>query len=271
MSYRVTHITKGLVLIAALALTVAGPALAQPTVDELIQKNLDAKGGKDAWENVKSAHIEGTMSFGPTEAPFVYEWKAPDKLRIEFTVQGMTGVQAYDGQTGWMVMPFMGKTEPEKMSAEDALQIEDQADFRGPFVNPEERGYKIEYDGEADVQGTPAYKLKVTNKNGDVSYVFLDKDYFVEIQRVDERTVRGQEVETTASIGDYKEVDGLMLPFSTEISSSMAPEGQTQTMTFEKVELNVDIPDSDFEMPEAAAAPEMKDEEGGGADGGSQR
>ena len=271
MNHRVKRITKGAVLVAALAATVALPAVAQPTVDELISKNLEAKGGKDAWEGVKSARIEGTMSFGPTEAPFVYEWKAPDKVRIQFTVQGMTGIQAYDGQSGWMVMPFMGKTEPEKMAPEDANQIKDQADFRGPLVDPEKRGYKIEYAGEEDVQGTPAYKLKVTNSDGEVSYLYLDKEYYVEIQRVDQRTVRGQEVESTASIGDYKEVDGVMLPFSTEISSSLAPEGQTQTMTFDKVDLNVDIPDSEFVMPEAAPAPEMKDKEGGDGDGGLQR
>jgi len=268
MSYR---ITKGFVLIAALAVTVVAPALAQPTVDELIEKNLEAKGGRQAWEDVQSAHIEGTMSFGPTEAPFVYEWKAPDKVRIQFTVQGMTGIQAYDGETGWMVMPFMGKTEPEKMSAEDAAMIQDQADFRGPFVNPEERGYKIEYVGEEDVQGTPAYKLKVTNKNDEVSYIYLDKEYYVEIQRVDERTVRGQDVESTASIGDFKEVDGVMIPFSTEITTSMTPEGQSQTMSFEKVELNVDIPDSEFAMPEVPEAPESMDEEGGDGGGGLQQ
>ena len=271
MSHRVTRTLKGLILFTALALTIAAPALAQPTVDELIAKNLDAKGGQEAWENVQSARIEGTLSFGPQEAPFVYEWKAPDKVRIQFTMQGMTGIQAYDGETGWMVMPFMGKTEPEKMSAEDIGQVQEMANFRGPLVNPKENGYTIEYAGEEDVQGTPAYKLKVTNAEGEVSYLFLDKEYYVEIQRVDERTVRGQDIESTASIGDYKEVDGVMLPFSTEITSSLAPEGQGQTMTFKKVELNVDIPDSEFEMPEAAPAPEPMDDKGGDGDGGFQR
>ncbi len=249
-----THRFKnGLALLAALALVAVPLAAQEPTVDELIEKNLEAKGGRDAWDAVETARITGTMTFGPQEAPFVYQWKAPDKVRIEFTVQGMTGVQAYDGETGWSVMPFMGKTEPEKMAAEDAAQIKNEADFRGPLVNPEEKGYEIEYAGEEEVEGTPAFKLKVTNEQGDVSHLYLDKEFYVEIQRVDQRTVRGQEIETTASIGDYKEVAGVMVPHSTEIKSSMAPEGQgTQTMTFENVELNVDIPDETFEMPETA-------------------
>jgi hypothetical protein len=115
--------------------------------------------------------------------------------------------------------------------------------------------------GEEEVEGTPAYKLKVTNERGDVSYVYLDKEYYVEIQRVDQRTVRGQEVESIASIGDYKEVDGVMVPHSTEIRNSLAPEGQGgQVMTFDNVELNVDIPDATFEMPETAASSEMEGE-----------
>ncbi|MGD2115046.1 MAG: outer membrane lipoprotein-sorting protein [Acidobacteriota bacterium] len=255
------RITKGLALLVALALVAVPLAAQEPTVEELIEKNLEAKGGRDAWEAVESARIEGTMSFGPQEAPFLYQWKAPDKVRIEFTLQGMTGVQAYDGETGWLVMPFMGKTEPEKMSPEDALQIKNDADFRGPLVNPEEKGYEIELMGEQEVEGTPAYELKVTNEDGDVSYLYLDKEFYVEIQRVDQRTIRGQEVESIASIGDYKEVAGIMVPHSTEVRSSLAPEGQGgQTMTFQKVELNVDIPDETFEMPETAPSSDMEGE-----------
>lgn len=260
------RITKACASLVALALAVALPAAAQPTVEELIEKNLGAKGGEEAWEAVESARIEGTMTFGPQEAPFVYEWKAPNRVRIEFTVQGMTGVQAYDGETGWSVMPFMGKTEPEKMAPEDVGQIKNDADFRGPLVNPEERGYAIEYAGEADVEGTPAYKLKVTNPDGEVSYLYLDQEHYVEIQREDQRTVRGQEMLTTASIGAYKEVAGIMIPHSTEIKSSLAPEGQSQSMNFEEVELNVDIPDERFEMPEPEATGEMEgatEDEGG--------
>jgi outer membrane lipoprotein-sorting protein len=252
----------------ALILAFAVPALAQegePTAESLIEKNLEAKGGREALEGVQSARITGTMGMGGAmEAPFLYEWKAPNKVRIEFTIQGMTGTQAYDGETGWMVMPFMGKTDPEKMSPEDADQIKDEADFRGPLFDPESKGYTVEYMGEEDVEGTPAYKLKLSKENGDVSTIYLDKEYLLEIKQEDARTIRGQQMESETTIGDYKEVDGILLPYSREIRSSMMPEGQGgQTMVFEKVELNVDIPDERFEMPEPAPAEESEPEEGG--------
>jgi outer membrane lipoprotein-sorting protein len=256
-------------LASALALitALAAPAFAQegaPTADSLIAQSLDAMGGRDTLEGVETARITGTMNMGGMEAPFLYEWKAPDKVRIEFTIQGMTGTQAYDGETGWMVMPFMGKTDPEKMSPEDTEQIKDDADFRGPLYNPESKGYAVEYAGEEEVEGTPAYKLTLTKENGDVSTVFLDKEYLLEIKQEDNRTIRGQKMEMETSIGDYKEVAGLLLAHSREMRNSAMPEGQNgQTMVFEKVELNVEIPDERFEMPEAPAAEEGQPEEGG--------
>ena len=246
------HPIRALALSTALVLAASPLAAQEPTVEELIAANLEAKGGEEAWEEIETARIEGTMSFGPQEAPFVYYWKTPNRVRIEFTVQGMTGIQAYDGESGWSYMPFMGKTEAEKMAPEDAAQIKNDADFRGPLVDPEEKGYEITYAGEDEVEGTPAYKLKVVNEDGDVSWLYLDKEYKVEIQRVDERTIRGQEVEMTTSIGDYKEVAGILMPHSHDIASSMAPEGQSQTMIFNEVELNPEISDDLFEMPEGA-------------------
>jgi outer membrane lipoprotein-sorting protein len=161
-------------------------------------------------------------------------------------------------------MPFMGKTDPEKMSPEDTEQIKDDADFRGPLYNPESKGYAVEYAGEEEVEGTPAYKLTLTKENGDVSTVFLDKEYLLEIKQEDNRTIRGQKMEMETSIGDYKEVAGLLLAHSREMRNSAMPEGQNgQTMVFEKVELNVEIPDERFEMPEAPAAEEGQPEEGG--------
>ena len=258
----------GLVLTLAVLPLCGTPLVAQddePTVDELIEKNLEARGGREALENVESARITGTMSMAGMEAPFVYEWKAPDKVRIEFTLQGMTGVQAYDGETGWMLMPFMGKTEPEKMSPEDASMIKEDADFRGPLFDPESKGWTVEYGGETEVEGTPTYELELTKESGESTTLYLDKEYYLEIKQENTRTVRGQEVQTETAIGDYKEVGGLLLPHSHDMTNSMAPDGQGQTMSFEQVELNVDIPDERFAMPEGEAGGES--ENGGQEDG----
>jgi outer membrane lipoprotein-sorting protein len=199
---------------------------------------------------------------GQIEAPIVWTVKRPDKIRIEFTVQGQKGIQAYDGETGWSLMPFTGVTDPQPMGAEEAEMFAEQADIEGPFVESEKKGYVIEYVGEEEIEGTPAHKLKVTNKHGDVSYVFFDAEHHLEIKTEGKRTVRGMEVEFEATQGNYKEVDGVMFAHSIENRAKGAPVGQT--VTIEKVELNVDVPDSDFAMPEPEEPAEAEEAEENG-------
>lgn len=249
---RIRAVTMVLAVGAALW---AGAASTQ-TLDEILAKNYQARGGLERITSVSSARITGTMSMGGgMEAPFVWQWKRPNKLRLEFTFQGMTGVQAYDGQTGWMVMPFMGSSEPEKMPEDQLADIREQADFDGELVNWKEKGHQVELVGKEKIEGTDAYKLKVTKKNGDVSYVFLDAEYFLEIRGEGKRTLRGQEVEFESSVGDYKEVGGLLIPHAMSSKAKGMPGGQT--LTFSKVELDVPLEDSLFAMPAASkgAAP----------------
>src|SRR2546430_8308652 len=105
------------------------------------------------------------MKMGAMEMPVTMMKARPDQMRMDFTVQGMTGTQAYDGTTGWTVMPFMGKKEPEKMSEDMLKDMKDEADFDGPLFDYKTKGNKVEYIGKEDVQGSPAYKLKLDRKS----------------------------------------------------------------------------------------------------------
>lgn len=250
------------VVVAFLAL--AAVAAAENTVEDIVRKNLETRGGEDAWKSVQTAKMTGTMQMmatgaGGLEAPFAIEFKRPDKVRIEFTMQGMTGIQAFDGETGWMVMPFMGKTEPEEIVGPQLEQIKEQGEFEGPLVDYEAKGNTVELLGTEEVDGTPAYKLKVTRPNGDVDVLYLDQEYHVEFKSVSKREVQGQEVEVATVYGDYKEVDGLMLSHSMEIGMDGGP--SMQVITLETVELNPEIPDARFAMPEARAAGEEQSDE----------
>lgn len=245
-----------LAMVSAAAL-LAMPAAHAQTVDEIISKNLDARGGKDKIMAVKTARATGRMVMGPgMEAPFTIVWKKPGMVRMEFTIQGMTGVQAFDGTMGWSLMPFMGKADPEKMSEEDMTHIKDQADFDGPLVDYKSKGNQVELVGKETVEGTEVYRLKVTKKSGEVIFSLLDGEAFLEIKEEGKRTIRGQELEFETSLGDYKDVAGLMMAHSIESKAKGLP--QTQAMTIDKIEINPDIPDDSFKMPApkpAAAEP----------------
>ncbi len=243
---------KSIAFLASMIVVLATTALAD-SLDEIVAKHLEARGGADKLGAIESARFSGTMILGggEMEAPIVMTWKRPNKLRLEFIVQGMTGIQAWDGDSGWALMPFQGETVAQPIPADDAKDLEEQADFiEGPFIGSEEKGYTIELVGEEEIEGTPAYKIKVTNKHGDVSHVYLDSEYFLEIKSEGKRNIRGHEVEYESTQGDYKEVDGLVFAHSFEQRAKGAPTAQ-QVLTIETIELGVEIADSEFEMPEA--------------------
>ena len=150
-------------------------------------------------------------------------------------------------------MPFMGKKDPELMSADEAKDIQEMADIDGPLVDYKNKGNQVELLGKDKLEGTDVYKLKVTLKNGDVLTMYIDTDSFLEIKEETKRTVRGSEQNVEESIGDYKEVNGIIFPFATE--SGIKGSQQKQKLTITKIELNVPADDSIFKMPAAAPAP----------------
>jgi outer membrane lipoprotein-sorting protein len=225
----------------------ASPAVAQ-TVDELVAKNIQARGGADKIKAVKSARTTGKMVMGQgIEAPFVMMEKRPNQTRMEFTFQGMTGLQAYDGKNGWSLMPFMGKKEPEAVPEEENKLMEEQADMDGPLVDYKSKGHKVELLGKEQVEGADAYKLKLTMKSGKTRTIYLDADSYLEIKMEAKRTLRGAEVEGETTYGDYKDESGLMVPHTVESGVKGSP--QKQKLIFEKFETNPDLPDSLFAMP----------------------
>lgn len=220
------------------------------TVEEIIANNIKARGGYDKLKAVKSSRMTGKLFFGPEfSVPVTIEAVRPNKQRVDFTVQGMSGTQAYDGKQAWQVMPFGGGSkDPEPASADDQKSMQDDSDIDGPLVDWKDKGNKVEFIGKEDVQGSSTYKLKVTLKSGTIMFQFLDTDSFLEIHNEGKRMIRGAEVETTADIGDYKEVSGLIVPFSIESGPKNSP--QRQKIVIEKIEVNVPVDEARFKMPE---------------------
>ncbi|MCI0416997.1 hypothetical protein L0222_29870 [bacterium] len=229
------------------------------TADELINKNIQAHGGFDKLKAIKSVKMTGKMSMeGGLEAPFTFQKKRPDRIRIEFTIQGLTGIQAYDGATAWQLMPFMGSKDPQKMPEDDKKDIIEQADFDGPLVDYKEKGNTVEYVGKEDVEGTEAHKLKLTLKNGNVRYLFLDPETGLEMKATAMIKREGVETSVDSFFGDYKEVNGVIFPYAIEQKVAGKPGPQ---FSVENVELDLDLADTMFAMPEATAQTQPSQQE----------
>jgi outer membrane lipoprotein-sorting protein len=234
----------GLWLLAACA--------AGQTVDEIVAKNIEARGGLEKIKGIQSMRMTGSMRLGDERLPTSLELKRPNKSRWEFTLEGQTAIQAYDGKTAWMIMPFEGQTQPQVMTDQEAKDIEMQADVDGPLVDAAAKGNQIELIGKEKIDGgVETWRLRVTRKNGDARDLYLDAKTYLQVLAVSKRTADGQTVEIRSKIGDYRNVGGLMLPHSFEASASGVP--QTQALEFQKIELNVPIDDSRFAMPKAGS------------------
>jgi photosystem II stability/assembly factor-like uncharacterized protein len=226
------------------------------TVDEIVAKNVEARGGAARLAAIQSLRLTGRAVFGGGSFKMEAEWgqlvKRPGMIREETTLQGLTAVEAWDGHEGWTVDPFEGRRDPQRESADDSKSLAREADIDGPLVNWREKGHRVEYLGTEDVDGTPAHKLRVTLKDGDVQYVYLDPDVWLEIRVVTESHIRGAERVTETDLGSYEQVNGVWIPFSIESGRKGEPRGQH--ITIERAEANVAADDALFQFPKAGTA-----------------
>jgi len=233
-----------------IALAVAATALSAQTAEELVRKNIAAHGGIDKIKSIKSIRMSGKMQAdGGFTAQIGREGMAPNLLRTTFTVQGMTEIDAYDGVTGWKISPFQGRKDPELMGEDDLRQLQDDADFYGPLVDYQQKGNKVEYLGHDTVDGDDALKLKVTLKNGDLMYYYLDPETFLEVRIENVRYVRGAVQEDFREPGSYKQSGGVYFPFAADTGSKQNPLNTTKFI-YDKIEVNVPMEKSHFQMPE---------------------
>ena len=173
-------------------------------------------------------------------------------MRNETTLQGLTAVEAFDGRVGWRVSPFGGRTEPEQVSGDDARALAHDAELEGPLVGWRAKGHRIELLGTEDVDGTLAIKLRVTRKDGELAYVYLDPDSSLEIRVVEIHKVRGAEQITETDLGSYQEVAGVWLPFAIESGPLGGP--HPVRLTIERAEANVAVDAAWFAVPASKAA-----------------
>lgn len=237
---------------ALVAAALYGTSAAAQTADELITKHVEALGGASQLAAIKSLQFEGQLRF-PGDFELGYkETRARQAngpaTRVDATLQGLTIVQAYDGASGWRINPLQGRKDAEKMSADEARSLADSATIGGALVNAKADGSTVAYLGREEFDGTSAYKLKVTQKDGDEFVYLLDPDTMLAIKMTESRRVRGALQVSEVELGDYEKVAGVYFPMSLEMWSPDSP-GQRQRITIEKAAANVDAPPALFAEP----------------------
>jgi hypothetical protein len=227
-------------LLLSLAASLLGAAtLHAQTVDELVAKYARRIGGAERLQSIQSVRRTGKFyGGGGFEAKITNENKRPNKVREEFGFGGMTGVNAYDGRTGWKIEPWAGKKDPEPLGEDETKGIVEDASFDDPLLNYRAAGNKAEFIGTDQLEGTDVYKVKLTlASNGDVRTYYLDAESGVPIKYEVKRTVRGAEREFEVELGDYKPVNGVLFPFAVATGPKGSTSANKAQYAWERIEL----------------------------------
>lgn len=219
------------------------------SLDDVLEKHFEATGAKKLAAK-KSISMKAKMvqnAGGMTmEIPLIIDMKRPDKSLSKVTIQGMNLVMGYNGKEGWMINPMTGSTAPQDMPEEQVKQTKEQFDMLdGQLYNWKDKGLTVELLGKEQFEGSDVYKVKVTKKEGDNSVLFIDAENYIVLKSENVSLVEGKEFKTTSFMSNYKEVDGIVMPFS---STTKTAQGEMQ-MIFDSYEFDKITDDSIFDRP----------------------
>jgi len=232
--------------LALLALTlssaIVAPVFAQ-TAEEIIKKHIDAIGGADNWRKINSVKMVAAINANGMEIPLNMTVLQNKGMKVDFTINGMTGWQILTDKAGWAYAPFAGQTKPEAMTEEMLKQSQDQLDIQGGLIDYQQKGNKVAYLGKDDADGTECYKLKLTYKSGKEETVFIDASNYYHIRSKTKVKADGKEQELTSNMGNFQKLpEGIVYPMS--LDNGFGP------MTIKSVEVNKPIPDDFFKPKE---------------------
>jgi hypothetical protein len=287
----------GGIFLAAVALTAAAEdpqGRAKLSAAQIVEKNVAARGGLQAWRAVQALSMMGKMDAGgnnrptlpmpgrktgrqmPTprpaeqiQLPFVMELKRPRKVRVELQFNGQTALQVFDGANGWKVRPFLNRREVEPFTAEEMKATSMQAELDGYLVDYAAKGTNVELAGVEKIDGRDAYKLELALKNGEKTHVWIDAATFLEVKIEGvPRRMDGKYRPVAIYFRDFRAVNGLLFPFLLETKveyTGYGPAGNNlqiiaEKIVIEKVAVNPKLEDSLFSRPQIEAASNARQE-----------
>jgi hypothetical protein len=257
----------------------------------IVDKNVAARGGLQAWRAVQTMSMEGEVGAGgnqratlpvpipdrkgnqtilprrPTQEaqlPFVMELKRPRKMRFELQFNGQKAIQVFDGANGWKLRPFLNRRVVEPYTTDEMKSSSMQADLDGYLVDYAAKGTKIELAGVEKVEDRDTYKLKLTMKNGQSIHVWIDAQTFLEAKIEGQpRRLDGIYHPVEVYYRDYRPVNGLQIPYVLE--TKVLPVAQTkpglrspaappEKITIDKVVVNPKFDEALFSKPDAGVA-----------------
>ncbi|NPT60320.1 LolA-like protein [Paraburkholderia elongata] len=222
------------------------------SADQIVEKNVAARGGLDAWRKVQTmvwvGHVDSANS-PARDLPFILALKRPNKTRFEITVLNQKTVRVFDGREGWKASPSgMGSGNLRPYTMDELKSAHDEQVIDGLLIDHQAKGIDVTLDGTDKVDGHDAYRLAAKLPSGLIRHVWVDAKTFLDVKYDRKaRSARGEPVTVEVSYSDYKNIDGLQVPYT--IESGTAASGTRDKLTIDKVSLNPPLDDVIFAKP----------------------
>lgn len=242
---------KNILLLTAFFGLMATLTTKAQTADEVINNYIKAMGGKEKLDGVKTRKMSISIETQGMEIIIHSYQMRPEYYRSETNLQGKTAIQTYNGKEGWSLDPFSGRETVEQMSADELKSMKEQAFFDGPLVDYKSKGYKVELDGEEDVEGAPAFHLKVTSPENDLTHYYIDKEtYYLVKQKNKVKMQDGSEAESEIYFSNFKEQNGITMPFTYETRQTYMGQKYSTFLKITTMEMNLSMTPEFFGKPE---------------------
>ncbi len=213
------------------------------SLDNVLKKHFKAV-GQDKLVTAKTYYLKAKLSQMGMELPMEIKMKQPNKFRVEMEMQGQKMIQAYDGEKGWMIAPWLSP-DPQVLEGDQLKQAMEQADFEGELYNYEQKGHTVDFVGKVNADGKEAYKIKLTAKDGSIKNYFIDAGTNLIFKVKAKISGGGQEIEVDQKLSDYKDFDGILMATKME---SVTPMG-TVSITIVEFKINENFDDAIFSQP----------------------
>ena len=235
-------IASAFILLATSAVTFA------QTADEIVAKHIEAIGGADKWKAVKAMEMNNKFTVQGMDIASKTVIVSGKSLRTDISVMGQEIISAIDGETGWAQQPAMmgGTGEPEDMPGALIKESRKQVYLGGSLLNYKDNGATIELVGKEKLEGVDVYHLKMIEKGGDVTNLFVSTANYYVLKSAGKRNIQGKEIEAEVNFSNFKQIEGLTFPYTMETASPM---GGMITIETDSIKLNPKIDESIFKKP----------------------
>ncbi|HXZ21028.1 MAG TPA: hypothetical protein VEG63_13840 [Candidatus Acidoferrales bacterium] len=240
---------KACVLALLWSAGISGSASAQ-TADEIIAKNLAARGGIERLRAIRSMVMTESASTPDGKgAPLKLLMLRPDRIREELAVGPGRSIKAFDGQSGWTQNPGPRGTTVRPLTGGDLQELRDDAEnaIDGVLADYASKGSRVELAGTQTVDGRQCYKLKVTLHTGHTQYQYIDTRTYLEVRQDLLGTTDGKPSAIEQTLSDYRSEGGVLFPHT--IVSVIRGQPGRSTVTIQRIEINPPMDEKIFSMP----------------------